>query len=40
MYSLDILIFFLHLHSLLHMVDAQDILNDLTVSISGLTLLL
>ena len=31
MYSLNILVFFLHLHSLLHMVDAQDILNDLTV---------
>lgn len=31
MYSLNILIFFLHLHSLSHMADAQDILNDLTV---------
>lgn len=40
MYSLDIPIFFLYLHSLLCMVDAQDILNDLTMFVSVLILLL
>lgn len=34
-YSLDIFTFSLHLNSLFHMVDAQDVLNDLTVFISG-----